>query len=68
MYGNRFSHPRKIFDTTACSWQDSLCLRVTAGQNTPKKGRVDEKDVVELDASNNESGKYKVEAIWDSAV
>ena len=34
-------------------------------QDTTRKGQVD--DETELDASDN-SGEYKVEAIWDSAV
>ena len=33
----------------------------------PKKRQVDENNVAEFDASDKESGKYKVEAIWDSA-
>ena len=37
-------------------------------QDTIKKGRVDENDVAELNAGNNEGGKHKVEAICDSAV
>ena len=36
-------------------------------QNITKKGRVSEK-VPELDAGNEYSKEYKVEAIWDSAV
>ena len=36
-------------------------------QDTTKKGRVDE-NAIELDVGNNNSGEYKVEAIWDSAV
>ena len=38
-------------------------------QDTTKKGRVD-KEVrqMEFDADDDESGEYKVEAIWDSAV
>ena len=36
-------------------------------QDTTRKGRVDE-NATELDAGNNDSGEYKVEAIWDSAV
>ena len=36
-------------------------------QDTIRKGRVDE-NATELDAGNNDSGKYEVEAIWDSAV
>ena len=36
-------------------------------QDTTKKGRVDN-DVTELDAGDNESGEYKVEAIRNSAV
>ena len=36
-------------------------------QNTTKKRRVD-KNATELDAGNNDSGEYKVEAIRDSAV
>ena len=37
-------------------------------QDTTKKGRVDKNNVTELDAGNNKGGKYKVKAIWDSAV
>ena len=37
-------------------------------QNTTRKGRVDENDAAELDAGDNEGGKYKVEAICDSVV
>ena len=36
-------------------------------QDTTKKGRVD-KNATELDAGNNDSREYKVEAIWNSAV
>ena len=36
-------------------------------QDTIKKGRVDE-NATELDIGDNDSGEYKVEAIWDSAV
>ena len=36
-------------------------------QDTIRKGRVDE-NATELDAGDNVSGKYKVEAIRDSAV
>ena len=36
-------------------------------QDTTRKGQVDENNATELDAGDN-SGKYKVEAIWDSAV
>ena len=36
-------------------------------QDTTKKGRVEE-NATELDADNDEGGKYKVEAIWDSLV
>ena len=36
-------------------------------QDTTKKGRVDE-NATELDAANDESGEYEVEAICDSAV
>ena len=35
-------------------------------QDTIKKKRVDKNNVAELDAGNK-SGKYKIEAIWDSA-
>ena len=35
-------------------------------QNITKKGRV--KKILKLDTSNNNSKKYKLEAIWDSAV
>ena len=39
-------------------------------QDTTRKGRVDENatELTELDASDNEGGEYKVEAIYDSAV
>ena len=37
-------------------------------KDTTRKGRVKDENAAELDASNNKSGKYKVEAIWDSAV
>ena len=37
-------------------------------QDTTRKGRVDENDAAELDASDNEGGEYEVEAIRDSAV
>ena len=36
-------------------------------QDTTKKGRMD-KNAIELDAGNNDSGEYKVEAIRNSAV
>ena len=36
-------------------------------QDTTRKGRVHEQNAKELDAGDN-SGEYKVEAIWDSAV
>ena len=36
-------------------------------QDTTKKGRVS-KEVPELDAGDEDSEEYKVEAIWDSAV
>ena len=36
-------------------------------QDTTRKGQVD-KNATELDVSDNESKKYKVEAIYDSAV
>ena len=36
-------------------------------QKTNKKGRVS-KEILELDAGNKDSKKYKVEAIWDNAV
>ena len=36
-------------------------------QNTTRKERVSKK-VLELDASNEDSKEYKVEAIWDSVV
>ena len=36
-------------------------------QDTTRKGRVD-KNATELDAGDNNSGKYKVEAIENSAV
>ena len=37
-------------------------------QDTTRKGRLDNENTAELDADNNESGKYKIEAIWDNAV
>ena len=37
-------------------------------QNTTRKKRVDKNNAVELDAGDNKSGKYKIEAIWDSPV
>ena len=37
-------------------------------QDTTRKERVDENDAAELDAGDNESGEYKVEAIHDSVV
>ena len=38
-------------------------------QNTTKKGRVDKKvRQMAFEANNNNSGEYKVEAIWDSAI
>ena len=37
-------------------------------QDTIRKERVDDKHVEKLDAGNEGKGKYKVEAIWDSAV
>ena len=36
-------------------------------QETTRKGQIN-KDVIELDAGNNENRKYKVKAICDSAV
>ena len=36
-------------------------------QDTTRKGRVS-KEVPELNASNEDSKEYKIEAIWDSAV
>ena len=36
-------------------------------QDTTGKRQVD-KNAIELDASNDKNGEYKVEAIWDSAV
>ena len=36
-------------------------------QNTTNKRWVDE-NITELDIGKNDSGKYKVEVIWDSAV
>ena len=36
--------------------------------DTIRKGRLDENNAAELDAGDNDSGEYKVEAIWDSAV
>ena len=36
-------------------------------QDTTRKGRVD-KDATKLDAGNNKSEEYKIEAICDSAV
>lgn len=43
------------------------CLRVSAKQNTTRKEQVDE-NVIELDVGNDNSGEYRVEIIWDSAV
>ena len=37
-------------------------------QDATKKGRVDDENAAELDAGNNKSREYKVEAIWDSKV
>ena len=37
-------------------------------QNITRKRQIDENDMAKLDANNNEGGKYKVKAIWDSAV
>ena len=37
------------------------------GQDTTKKGRVEDENAVELDASNN-SGEYEVKVIWNSVV
>ena len=37
-------------------------------QDITKKRRVDENNAAELDAGNDKSKKYKVEAIWDNAV
>ena len=37
-------------------------------QDTTRKRRVDKNDMAELDADDNESGEYKVEAIQNSAV
>ena len=36
-------------------------------QNSTKNSRVNDENAAELDASND-SGEYKIEAIWDSAV
>ena len=32
-------------------------------KNTTRKGRIDKNNVTELDIGENESGKYKIEAI-----
>ena len=37
-------------------------------QDNIKKRRVDENDIAELDAGDNESSEYEVEVIQDSAV
>ena len=37
-------------------------------QDTTRKGRVDKNNATELDAGNNDSKEYKLEAIWDNAV
>ena len=38
-------------------------------QDTTKKGQVDEKvRKIKIDIRDNNSGEYKVEVIWDSAV
>ena len=37
-------------------------------QDTTRKGQMDENNATELDADDNESGKYKVGAICNSAV
>ena len=37
-------------------------------QDTTRKGRVDENDVAELDAGDNEGDEYKIEVFCDSAV
>ena len=38
-------------------------------QDTTKKRRVDENvKQIDFNSGNNESGEYKVKAIWDSAV
>ena len=37
-------------------------------QDTTRKGRVNDENAAELDAGDNESGEYEVEAIRDSAV
>ena len=37
-------------------------------QNTTRKRRVDENNATKLDAGSNEGGKYKVKAIYNSAV
>lgn len=36
-------------------------------QDTNRKREVD-RDITKLDVNNNKSRKYKIEAIWDSAV
>ena len=35
-------------------------------KNIIKKGQVDENDIIELDISDNNNRKYKVEVIWNS--
>ena len=37
-------------------------------QDTIKKGQIDKNDIMKLNTNDNEGGKYKVEAIWDSGV
>ena len=38
-------------------------------QDTTRKGRIDEKArQMEFDVSDDESGEYKIEITWDSAV
>ena len=37
-------------------------------QDITRKERVDENDATKLDAGDNESGEYKMEAIYNSAV
>ena len=37
-------------------------------QDTTKKRRVNDKNAVELNAGNNKSREYEVEAIWNSAI
>lgn len=37
-------------------------------QNITKNGQVDKNNMIELDASDNKSGNYKIKSIWDSII